>query len=84
MVNLTEKQVEEKLVQRVAAILSTEAVKIKPEAELHKLGMDSLSFVELLVFIEQEFKIKLMESGLTKEDFRTIRALAQRIGKAKE
>jgi acyl carrier protein len=84
MVNSSEKQIENKLVQRVAAILSLEACKVKPEAQLHKLGMDSLSFVELLVFIEQEFKIKLMESGLTREDFRTIRSLAQRIGKVKE
>ena len=76
------KQVEEKLIRRVAAILSVDAVKIKPEAQLHTLGVDSLSFVELLVFIEQEFKIKLMESGMTRDDFRTIRSLAQRISKA--
>lgn len=79
---LNAKQVEEKLIRRVAAILSVDAVKIKPEAQLHTLGVDSLSFVELLVFIEQEFKIKLMESGLAREDFRTIRSLAQCIGKA--
>ncbi|HPO13686.1 MAG TPA: acyl carrier protein [Candidatus Hydrogenedentes bacterium] len=78
------KQIEEKLVQRVAAILSTDAVKVKPETPLHTLGMDSLGFVELLVFIEKEFKIKLMESGLEREDFKTIRALAQRISKVNE
>jgi len=79
---LNAKQVEERLIRRIAAILSVDVVKIKPEAELHTLGVDSLSFVELLVFIEQEFKIKLMESGLAREDFRTIRSLAQYIGKA--
>jgi acyl carrier protein len=84
MINANERPIEEKLVHRVAAILSIDAAKVKPDTPLQKLGMDSLSFVELLVFIEQEFKIKLMESGLQREDFRTIRALAQRIGKAKE
>jgi len=79
---LNAKQVEEKLIRRIAAILSVDVVKIKPEAKLHTLGVDSLSFVELLVFIEQEFKIKLMESGFAREDFRTIRSLAQCIGKA--
>ena len=79
---LKTKQVEEKLIRRVATILSVDVVKIKPEAQLHTLGVDSLSFVELLVFIEQEFKIKLMESGMTRDDFRTIRSLAQRISKA--
>ena len=76
------KEIEEKLIRQLAAILSTDAVRIKPETPLHVLGVDSLSFVELLVFIEKEFKIKLMESGMTRDDFRTIRALAQRISKA--
>jgi acyl carrier protein len=83
MVDLSAKQIEEKLIRQVAVILSVDVVKIKPEAELHTLGVDSLSFVELLVFIEQEFKIKLMESGLARGDFRTIRSLAQCIAKIK-
>jgi acyl carrier protein len=77
------KQVEEKLIRRLAVILSVDAAKIKPEAQLATLGVDSLSFVELLVFIEQEFKIKLMESGLAREDFKTIRSLAQCIAKTR-
>ncbi|TRZ93693.1 acyl carrier protein [bacterium] len=82
MVDLSVKQIEKKLIHRLAIILSCDVSSIKPEAPLHTLGADSLSFVELLVFIEQEFKIKLMESGLAREDFRTIRSLAQCIGKA--
>jgi acyl carrier protein len=73
------KEIEDKLINQIAAILSVDSQKIKPEAPLHSLGVDSLSFVELLVFIEKEFKVKLMESGLTGEDFKTIRSLARRI-----
>lgn len=73
------KQIEEKLIRQISAILSVDSQKIRPEAPLHSLGVDSLSFVELLVFIEKEFKIKLMESGLTGEDFKTIHSLARRI-----
>ena len=73
------KQIEEKLIRQISAILSTDSKKIKPEVPLHTLGVDSLSFVELLVFVEKEFKIKLMESGLTSEDFKTIHSLARRI-----
>ncbi|MCX5694859.1 MAG: acyl carrier protein [Candidatus Omnitrophica bacterium] len=73
------RQIEEKLIRQIAAILSMDSTKIKPEAPLHSLGVDSLSFVELLVFIEKEFKIKLMESGLTGEDFKTVHSLAKRI-----
>ena len=75
------KQIEEKLSRQLAAILSVDSKKIKPEVPLHTLGVDSLSFVELLVFIEKEFKIKLMESGLQAEDFKTIRSLASRINR---
>jgi acyl carrier protein len=72
------------LIHQVASILSINASGLKPDVPLHTLGMDSLSFVELLVFIEKEFKIKLMESGMTRNDFHTIHSLAKCIGKALE
>ena len=75
------KQVEEKLIRQIAVILSVDSKKIKPEVPLQNLGVDSLSFVELLVFIEKEFSIKLMESGLQAEDFETISSLARRISR---
>ena len=78
---LDTKQVEEKLIRQIGAILSLDYKKIKPEVPLQSLGVDSLSFVELLVFIEKEFKIKLMESGLQAEDFKTISSLARRISR---
>jgi len=78
---LDTKQVEKKLICQLAAVLSVDSKKIKPEVPLHTLGVDSLSFVELLVFIEKEFKIKLMESGLQAEDFKTIHSLASRISR---
>ena len=82
MVNLSAvKQIEDKLVGQLAIILSCDAYSIRPEVPLHTLGVDSLTFVELLVFIEREFKIKLIESGMTKDDFRTIHSLARCISK---
>jgi len=73
------KEVEDKLIKRLSSLLSVDPKKIKTSAQLHSLGVDSLGFVELLVFIEKEFKIKLIESGMNKEDFKTIRSLAKRI-----
>jgi len=46
---------------------------------LSELGLDSMSFVELLVFIEKKFNLKLVDSGLGRENFKTVRALANRI-----
>ncbi|MDP2863296.1 MAG: acyl carrier protein [Desulfobacterales bacterium] len=73
------KVIEESLIREVAAILSKDPGLIEPEIPLHEMGVDSLGFVELLIVIEKKFKIKLMESGLTRNDFRTIRSLSSKI-----
>ena len=75
------KQIEETLINEIAIILSKDFAAISPETPLNELGVDSLSFVELLVFIEKAFKIQLMESGLTKEDFQTVRSISSTISK---
>lgn len=80
MVKESHKVIEESLIREVAAILSKDPGLIEPEMPLHEMGVDSLGFVELLVVIEKKFKIKLMESGLTRSDFRTIRSLSEKIG----
>lgn len=74
------KVIEESLIREVAAILLRDPGSVGPEAPLHEMGLDSLGFVELLVVIEKKFGIKLMESGLTRNDFRTIRSLSSKIG----
>ena len=78
---MTVKEIEERLISQIGAILSCPESTIKSDVQLHTLGVDSLSFVEILVFIEKEFKIKLMESGMTKDDFRSVSSLAECIHK---
>jgi len=73
------RNIEETLINEVAAILSMDQGSVGPEVPLHEMGLDSLGFVELLVIIEKKFRIKLMESGLTRNDFRTIRSLSLKI-----
>jgi len=75
----TAQQIEHELVREVAMVLSREPSAIKPDEPLHVLGMDSMGFVEILVFIERAYNLKLIESGLNREDFETLRALARRI-----
>lgn len=71
--------VEQKLVQEIATILCADPAAVKPDVPLPSLGLDSMGFVEILVFIEKTFGLRLTESGLNREDFQTIRALANRI-----
>ena len=73
--------IEKTLIQEVAAILAVDSSTILPNVPLHTLGIDSFGFVELLVFIEKTFNLKLMESGLTRENFRTIHLLASYISR---
>jgi acyl carrier protein len=74
---MTAEAIEKELIEEVAAILSVDPASIKPDAQLHTLGVDSMRFVEVLVFIEKAFNLELIESGLTREDFRTIHSLAE-------
>jgi len=41
-----------------------------------ELGLDSLGFVEMLVFIEKTFSLNMVETDLTKKDFETLNSLA--------
>ncbi len=81
MESLSLQEVERKLIEEVATILCMEPSAVKPEVSLPALGLDSMGFVELLVVIEKEFHVRLIDSGLTREDFETVRALASRISK---
>ncbi len=78
---LSVSEVEQKLIGEIATILCVEPAAVSPDVPLPTLGLDSMGFVELLVVIEKVFNLRLMESGLTREDFETLHALACRISR---
>ncbi|MBI5874535.1 MAG: acyl carrier protein [Deltaproteobacteria bacterium] len=78
---MTSKEIEDRLVQGIASITSRDKSSIAVDMPFHKLGIDSLGFVEALVFIEKAFKLQLIETDLTKKDFETIHSLAAFISK---
>jgi acyl carrier protein len=75
------REIEEKLIEEVATILSVDPETIAVDSPFQSLGMDSMAFVELLVSIERVFDLQLMETDLSKEDFETVAALALRISR---
>jgi len=79
---MTNQDIEDILTKEVASILAADMATIASDVPLHQMGIDSLSFVELLVFIEKKFNLKLIESGLSQEDFQSIKALSARIGRS--
>jgi acyl carrier protein len=73
-----------KLRTHVAMLVGVEAAQVATDRPLHLLGLDSMGFVDLLVFIEKQFGLSLMSSGLAHEDFASLSVLAQRIVQASQ
>ncbi len=78
---MTLNDIEDKLIQGIASITSRDKSSIEAGMPFHKLGIDSMGFVEILVFIEKTFNLKLIELDLTKKDFETIHSLASLISR---
>lgn len=78
---MTIQEIEKTLIQGISSIANRDVATITPEAPLHELGIDSLGFIEVLVFIEKTFTLPLIASDLTREDFETIHALASFISR---
>jgi acyl carrier protein len=78
---MTVQEIENVLIQGISSIMNLDASEIGPEKPFHEMGIDSLGFVEILVFIEKNFKLELIASDLTKQDFESVRCLALSISR---
>ena len=76
---MTVQEIENILIRGIASISNQETSAVSPDKPFHELGIDSLGFVEILVFIEKTFKLPLITSDLSKKDFETIHSLASYI-----
>lgn len=76
---MTVEDIQDTLIRGLATITTRDAADFDPDKPFHELGIDSLGFVEILVFIEKNFKLELIASDLTKKDFETVRTLAASI-----
>lgn len=74
-------EIESTLLDGIASILSANKASLAADQPFHELGIDSLGFVEILVFIEKNFKLQLIQSDLTRKDFETVRSLSSFIHK---
>ena len=72
------------LCDEIALVAGIASDQVDVELSLTENGVNSLGFVELMLVIEQQFGVKLMDSGLTREDLASITALARKIIKLAE
>lgn len=73
---MTVQEIEQILIQGISSIKNLDAATINPEQPFHEMGIDSLGFVEILVYIEKTLHLSLLASDLTKQDFESIHRLA--------
>lgn len=76
---MTPTEIKEKMIEQIALSLGQEPATIASDMMMHEIGMDSLKLIELFVFIEKEFKVQVMESGISQEALMKIDSLAQSI-----
>lgn len=73
---ITIRDVTDRLTAEVAALLRRPVGDIQPERPLHELGLDSMTFVELMVFIEKQFGVNPLEAAISQHDIETLGRLA--------
>jgi acyl carrier protein len=73
---MTVQEIESRLIEQIATITGESAADIAADKPFHELGIDSLGFVEILVFIEKNLKLQLIASQLNRKDFETVHSLA--------
>ena len=78
---MTAQEIEKILIQGISSIKNLEVSEVASERSFHDMGIDSLGLVEILVFIEKTFKLELIASDLTKQDFETVHSLASFISR---
>lgn len=78
---MTVEEIENILIQGISSIKNLPVSEIPPERSFHDLGIDSLGFVEILVFIEKTFQLELIASDLAKQDFESVQSLASFINR---
>jgi acyl carrier protein len=65
--------------QELAVVLNQPPAEIALDRPLHEIGVDSIAFVELMVFIEKQFGISLLEAKLERKDIESLHAIASSV-----
>ena len=74
----------EKLCGEIALITCKKPENINPVESLRNNGIDSMSFLEILLFIKNEWDIDYLDAGLPMDAQRSIETLAEHICKSRD
>lgn len=77
--------VQDKIKQYILQASHVEANKIKNESLIFKEGFfDSMGFIMLITFLEEEFGIKTVDADLIEENFESINAISDFVNRKSE
>lgn len=77
-------QIENDLTSEIATILAKDEDEVTPNTPLESLGIDSIRLIEVLIFIEKKYGLRMMDSGLKADSLRDAASLADAVSKALE
>lgn len=61
----------------VQSAIIDSSVSITPDTLFNDIGIDSMSIIELVLFIERKFEVAISEKDLTPENLKSIQTLAE-------
>ncbi len=76
------KDIENAIAGEIAMILGIDPGDVAPDTPLESLGMDSIRLVEVLIFIEKQYGIRLMDVGFDRDSLRNAASLASCVAEA--
>jgi acyl carrier protein len=83
--NQTDNTVKEKVKGYIMEATSVQRDKIKDHSLIFKEGyFDSMGFVMLISFLEENFKIKTVDADLVEENFESINAITDFVNRKKQ
>ena len=75
----TEDRVKKILIESSLKGVSPEELRVDTPLIEYGVGLDSVATLELLVALEEEFQIRMDESGITPETFETIQSISNHV-----
>jgi acyl carrier protein len=77
MNTVTLEEISRQLEHFIKSTIVDGSTEVKADTPFHQLGIDSMSIIELVLFLERKFKISLPETELIPANFKSINTLAQ-------
>ena len=77
MEKISEELICSELLLFVQSSILDSSVSITPDKRFSDIGIDSMSIIELVLFIERKFEVAISEKDLTAENLKSIQTLAE-------